>query len=556
MQSKFNFALLLVLWCVLTTPVVAAPNAGLPAPDEPIHLTSPRQAMATFFESARAGDYLRAARVLDLRGVPNGRQAAIGPTLAKRLLVVLDQTLKVELERLSDDPEGDPSDGARVDDVGTIALEGEAIPLQLIRVPTGEDERGWVVSQATVEHIPELYLQYGPSWLPELLPASFSETHVGELQLWQVVGLAGAIVLATLLAILLGWLGFRLGAFVAAHTRLEWDELLLRYMRGPIVLMLAIGIAELLFRSLELSVHAEELLAMGERLFFIVAVTWLMMRMVHFVSDLLEKQAGYSPEADALDTRARNIKTQVLVLRRVASITVAALGLAVALLQFEVVRTLGVSLLASAGVAGVVLGFAAQSSIGALLAGIQLSITRPFRIGDVVIVESEWGRIEEINLTYVVVKVWDERRLIIPMKRFLEEPFQNWTKFSPQLLGPIFLYADYSLSVTAVRAELERAVEEHPKWDRRVAKVQVTGLNDRTKELRILVSSTDASSVWELRCDIREHLIDWLQSLEDGKFLPRTRIDLSGGQLRDERELSYSRDSGWVPSSTAASQRR
>jgi len=213
------------------------------------------------------------------------------------------------------------------------------------------------------------------------------------------------------------------------------------------------------------------------------------------------------------------------VLRRVVSITIGVVAVAMMLVQFEVVRTVGMSLLASAGIAGVVLGLAAQRTIATLLAGLQLSITQPIRIGDTVIVEGEWGTIEEINLTYVVVKVWDQRRLIVPMSRFLEQPFQNWTKVSPELLGTVFFHADYRVPIEALREELDRIVEDHPKFDGRAKSVLITDATDRTVQVRAMISAKDASDQWDLRCEVRERMIRFLQTYEGGRYLPRLRLE-------------------------------
>jgi small-conductance mechanosensitive channel len=219
------------------------------------------------------------------------------------------------------------------------------------------------------------------------------------------------------------------------------------------------------------------------------------------------------------------VKTQVRVLRRVVNVAVGILAVALMLTQFEAIRNIGVSLLASAGVAGVVLGFAAQRTIGSLIASIQLSFTQPIRIGDVVIVEKEWGTIEEVTLTFVVVRVWDDRRLIIPMSRFLEQPFENWTMLSPQLHGTIFFHVDWRLPIDDLRRELDRVVENNPLWDGRTKSVCVTNTSDRTIEVRALVSAKDADDLWKLRVLVRERIVAWLQGYEGEKYLPRIRID-------------------------------
>jgi small-conductance mechanosensitive channel len=183
---------------------------------------------------------------------------------------------------------------------------------------------------------------------------------------------------------------------------------------------------------------------------------------------------------------------------------------AIMLMQFEVVRNVGVSLLASAGVAGIVLGLAAQRTLGSLFAGIQLSITQPIRMGDEIFIENESGTIEEITLTYVVVKIWDERRLIVPMSRFLEQPFQNWTKVSSELHGTVMLQADWKTPIDELRAEVARLLKGNPLWDGRSEAVHVTDAKAGTIEVRVLVSAANATKLFELRAQLRERLVAWL----------------------------------------------
>ena len=187
------------------------------------------------------------------------------------------------------------------------------------------------------------------------------------------------------------------------------------------------------------------------------------------------------------------------------------------------IRAVGVSLLTSAGIAGIIVGFAAQKSLGMILAGIQLAIPQPIRLDDSVIVEGEMGVIEEIKLTYVVVRLWDQRRLILPVTYFLEKPFQNWTINSAQLLGTVYLYLDYGMPLEALRRETERILRDHPKWDGRASNVQVTDMKERYMEVRVLFSSSDSGSRWDLSVDVREKLLKFLQDNYPDCFV-RTRI--------------------------------
>src|SRR5690606_36653014 len=190
---------------------------------------------------------------------------------------------------------------------------------------------------------------------------------------------------------------------------------------------------------------------------------------------------------------------------------------------FEDVRRIGISLFASAGVAGIIIGFAAQRIIGTVIAGIQIAITQPIRLDDVVIIEGEWGKIEEITLTYVVVHIWDKRRLIVPTTFFFEKPFQNWTRTTSEILGTVFIYTDYNVPFDELRNELTRLLESSPLWDRKVNVLQVTDAKERTVEVRALMSAKDSGTAWDLRVFVRENLIKFLQKNYPGS-LPKTRI--------------------------------
>ncbi len=221
--------------------------------------------------------------------------------------------------------------------------------------------------------------------------------------------------------------------------------------------------------------------------------------------------------------KARKVHTQVHVVEQIIVTLIVFFAIAAFLMSFDKVRQLGVSLLASAGVLGIILGFAAQKSIATLFAGIQIALTQPIRIDDVVIVEGEWGWIEEITLTYVVVKIWDLRRLVVPITFFLEKPFQNWTRVSADILGTVFIYADYTVPVDAIRTELDRICQSSHLWDRKVCGLQVTNTTATTVEMRALVSAKDSPTAWDLRCLVREKLIFFLQK-NYPLSLPRTRV--------------------------------
>jgi len=256
--------------------------------------------------------------------------------------------------------------------------------------------------------------------------------------------------------------------------------------------------------------------------FTIAVITWLGTAAIRGLADGL---ILLHPSQEADNLAARRIQTQTRVLSRIASGAVLVAGLAFILMTFPRARQLGASLLASAGVAGLVVGIAARSVFSNLLAGLQIALAQPIRIDDVLIVEGEWGRVEEITATYVVLRIWDERRLIVPLGWFIEHPFQNWTRRSAEILGTVFLWVDYTLPVDAIRREARRLCEASPDWDRRVCIVQVTDANDRAMQLRVLASSAASGPNFDLRCTLREGLIDFVQR-EHPHALPRMRADM------------------------------
>lgn len=252
-------------------------------------------------------------------------------------------------------------------------------------------------------------------------------------------------------------------------------------------------------------------------------MTWLLVRAVA-AGELAILRSHPMEVADNL--AARRIQTQTKVLSRVLMGAIILLGISVILLTFDQVRQVGKTLLASAGIVGLVAGIAAKPVFGNLIAGLQIALTQPIRLDDVVIVEGEWGRIEEIGSSYVVVRIWDERRMVVPLSWFIENPFQNWTRRSADLLGTAFLWLDYRAPVAAMRSELERICKAEPLWDGRVCVTQVTETSERTIQVRLLVSARNSGDAFDLRCIVRERMIDFLMR-EHPYALPRLRAELS-----------------------------
>ncbi|RCH54799.1 mechanosensitive ion channel family protein [Mucilaginibacter hurinus] len=209
--------------------------------------------------------------------------------------------------------------------------------------------------------------------------------------------------------------------------------------------------------------------------------------------------------------KERKIRTQLQFIRRIVVTVIVLITIAVVLLSFDNVRKIGAGLLTGVGIGGIIIGFAAQRSLANFLAGFQIAFTQPIRIDDVLVVEGEWGRVEDITLTYVVLNIWDQRRLILPINYFIEKPFQNWTRVSSELLGTVILYLDYNMQMDKLREEFDRLLGNTPLWDKRVKVIQVTDATEKTIQVRVLVSALNSSHMFDLRCYLRENLIKYIQ---------------------------------------------
>jgi small-conductance mechanosensitive channel len=254
--------------------------------------------------------------------------------------------------------------------------------------------------------------------------------------------------------------------------------------------------------------------------FIVIGMTLLTISLIRFGKAKI--LGHYDIEAED-NLHSRKLYTQANILEKVVVTLIIIIAIGLILLSYDGIRKIGVGLFASAGVAGIIIGLSAQKVFGALLAGIQIAITQPFRIDDAVLVENEWGWIEEINLTYVVVRIWDKRRLVLPSTYFLEKPFQNWTRTSGDIIGTVFLYTDYTIPFKALREELSRILDTTDLWDKKVKVLQVTDSKEQTVESRILVSAKNSPTCWDLRVYVREKMIEFIQQNYPDS-LPKARL--------------------------------
>jgi small-conductance mechanosensitive channel len=343
---------------------------------------------------------------------------------------------------------------------------------------------------------------------------------------WESIAWSSAYIgIAILIGLTIHYLVFQLLRQVAKRTALVLDKSIYKHCRQPLRLifpLIAIRIS-VPFLPYDLSTDKMHGIGLAVSLLLIVAVAWLVIRILNVLEDFILDRYKIDVEDNLT---ARKIYTQMDIIRKIVVFVIGVITLAAVLMNFENFRQLGTSILASAGLAGLIIGLAAQRTIANVLAGFQIALTQPIRIDDVVIVENEWGRVEEITLTYVVVCIWDLRRLVLPISYFIEQPFQNWTRVSADILGTVMLYVDYTVPIGTIREELKKILKASEHWDGNVCRLHTTEAGERTVELRALMSARDSGTAWELRCEVREKLIEFVRD-NYPDALPKFRAEVS-----------------------------
>ncbi|MFC0268188.1 mechanosensitive ion channel family protein [Kushneria aurantia] len=321
--------------------------------------------------------------------------------------------------------------------------------------------------------------------------------------------------IANVLAVLLGfWLFVRVSHRVivvidrwAGARSNHFERYLLPFVARCVTALVPVFV---LFSLFPLFILSDALEAALHNLTSLILIASIAGVLIHGVN-ISERILGERYNVDTVDNLiARRVHTQITVLRKLINFVIVVLALASMLMIFQQVRQLGASILASAGILGVVLGFAAQKVIGNLIAGIQIALTQPIQLDDAVIVEGEWGWIEELTLTYVVVRLWDWRRLVLPINWFIDNPFENWTRRTDDLIGSVILYADFSLPLDELSREAQRIADNSPRWSGKVCKVQLLEMTERNMQLRVLVSARGGPDTFDLRCEMRTGLIDFI----------------------------------------------
>lgn len=333
---------------------------------------------------------------------------------------------------------------------------------------------------------------------------------------WNLVLLAAAILTGLLLRFILSLL-LKWNAKITAYS---FYRSAVQRLAGPVNLFLPLFVLNMLLPYMVMDSKPRATIDKVLEILLTIGLANILIGIVKVAEDYVYSHYDLK-KVDNL--RERKIRTQLQFIRRLIVGVIIFLTLCIILLSFEKLKALGAGLLTGVGVGGIIVGFAAQKSLANLLAGFQIAFTQPIRLDDVLVVEGEWGRVEEITLTYVVLLIWDQRRLILPINYFIEKPFQNWTRTGSEILGTAMLYLDYSVPVEEVRKEFMRLVNANELWDKRVASMQVTNISERTVEVRCLISANNSGKAFDLRCYLRENLLNYLKT-NYPQSLPQTRI--------------------------------
>lgn len=519
-------------------------NAGLGPPPKDVYLQTPQATLEHFIRAARDTNYRRAAYALNLNLLPESVQLEEAAVLAEKLHYVVKQRVPISWGSLPDRPDGQINQSAgnspiagkpqRTIGFGTLEIEGLRVPLSLQRVRVEDEPPVWVISAATVENIERLYQVYGPSdfsrWVPD-----WAEVKILGLRLWKLVGVV-------VLGFLCYWLGrstYRLLSRLLRRSEADWASDLGDRIATPV----AVAAGALLFYVVMNNVlsvaggwapYLYSFLLIG----IVVVLTWLVMRIIDYIIGRISA-TQVEDVSDEENLESRRLLTYISVARWVITFIVIVVGIGLILGQFPDLRNLGLSMVASAGLATIVLGIAAQSTLGNIVAGLQIAITRPARIGDSVITHGgEYGTVEDIRFTYLVVKTWDSRRIVIPLKHFIDNPFQNWSMTSSHMLKPILLHADFYTDVDKIRHKFLELCNNNENYDGESdPSVQVLEANKEDIVIRCLCSAKDAPTAWTLHVQLREAMVAYLAELREGRNLPRERV-----QSVDARSAAVDQD--------------
>lgn len=526
-------------------------DVGLSASESPLDLSTPQATLELFRHAVEERDYTKAARALNLSRIPEEGRAARAGRLARQLGYVLDSTLSVDWSDVPDRPDGaldDPREpGApeprRSITLGDVDASGGGIPIALQRFLPPEGPAVWLFSPQTVAEIETMYAAQGPGLLVELLPEDLQAWAAEAGALWSWAAVAAVAVASAILGLVLA----RLVLLVVRRTRNRW----LRWSVEDIGGILSITLALLIFNSLTtwLVNPSGAIVARVDGFTSValyIAAVWLVVKLLWKLGEALSDHYD-GRLADADSVRAKRVRTQIGVGRRLIIGIAIIAGIGLVLMQSDIFDALGLSLLASAGAMTVVLSIAARPLLENMMAGMQIVATEPLRIGDTVLFQGYWGTIESVGFTYVTIHTWDLRRVVVPHSHLLTHPFENWSKDDESRIMTVHLRVDHRMDVEALRKRYLEIAESDERWhgEAGAPRLDVYDVTDEAMDVRALACGRNSSDAWDLHCHLREELIRFLQEHEGGRYLVRSRtvlerspgeglrLDVAGSEGRD-----------------------
>ncbi|TGN19450.1 mechanosensitive ion channel family protein [Leptospira idonii] len=474
-------------------------------------LRSPYHSLDFFYQQTKLRNYSKAKEAMEF---PSSVSEEEQESDAEKLKYLLDRFLWIDWDSLPKSTEG-TNVPVRL---GAIPLGERSVPITLHSQVKGE-ERVWKISKASVNAIEILYQEYHPPTWKRWIPESISELGFLGLQSWQWIGLAAVFLIASLFSLVFEAVFYFFGKNLLMRSSFGGKEFLL-LIRKPARLFWFAVIAMVLKQGLDLAYSPGQFLQSLLNGVLIFSFLWFFYKSLDLFSSFIERKlsGGHSEDGDIIFSQ--EFKTSSIVLRRTLKIILILIGMSVLFMQFDAAKKIGMSLLASAGLAGLALGLAAQKTLGTIFAGIQLILTQPVRIGDSVVIEKEYGLVEEIRFTYIVIRTWDLRRLIIPISYFLEKPFENWSKIDPETIGVVLLYVSYQTPLERLKEEASGFVLKHPLFSKTSFGVQVTETSPDHITVQITASGKTPSETFQLKVELREYMVAFLRTWEEGKYLP------------------------------------
>lgn len=509
----------------------AAINEALPAPDSSLRLDTPRAALESFLAAIDENDHARAAHALNLNAIEPEQQAARAPDLALKLAFLLRRYDLIDWSDLPDQPDArvlpdvqqsvSPYSRRSVE-LGEIELDGRAVPISLQRFRTEDSEPVWLFSPFAVQRIDAMYADSRPGLLSRWMPLQDRLESVGHPSGWE--WLAVAMLLAASLA--LGVALYTVARALAQRVPWRWSLAVRK-----IALPLATVAAALAFRLgtehlVLLTGPIASNLDIASEIVGLIAGAWLLLRTVSSVTLTLSER--YVVPLASENPENRRTKTTVYVARRVVLVVVALVSVGYILTRIGVFETFGLSLLASAGAIGILVAIAARPLLGNMVAGLQIALTDPLRIGDVVVYDDHWATVEDITFAHTVLRTLTDTRLIVPHEDFLSRPFENWSKEGEAVRRIVKIPVDYRIDVDAVRRKVEEIVADDPRSTGEPPEVEMVEANADTVVLWVWISGTNAFTSWYLHNEVRERVVAFLKELEGGAYLPRRRHILLG----------------------------